>query len=299
MSHLELLQNEKTCNIYDKGLASPNFLIIFSKMIKLTDLLKEVQNKPKAIIMAGGASVGKSTVLKTIDSQLRGFENLNADKYVEDKDSSMFGNLSAASNQIRKQDLPNAIAAKRNLIYDTTASNLSTLQPTLDMLNEGGYDVMMIMVYAHPIVSFLRNYKRERKVPAAGVLGTWGNVYNLLDEYKNIFGDNFVLVRTPAGPEEEAEIANFEKAYQNGELKEYFDNLLSTGQFTSSFRKDDTELSPEEKAKREKSREKTKQQLYQNIDKIANTYGDIQSKLDPLNPIDSKQLPSIVNNFAK
>lgn len=279
-----------------KGLATPNLLIIFSKMIKLTDLLKEVQNKPKAIIMAGGASVGKSTILKTIESQLKGFENLNADKYVEDKDSPMFGNLSAASTQIRKRDLPSAIEAKRNLIYDTTASNLSTLQPTLDMLNEGGYDVMMIMVYAHPIVSFLRNYKRERKVPAAGVLGTWANVYNLLDEYKNIFGDNFILVNTPSGPEEEAEIANFEKAYQDGTLKEYFDNLLSSGQFLSSFRKDDAELSPEEKEKREKSREKTKQQLYQNIDKIANTYGDIQSKL---NPIDSKQLPSIVNNFTK
>lgn len=279
-----------------KGLASPNLLIIFSKMIKLTDLLKEVQNKPKAIIMAGGASVGKSTILKTIESQLKGFENLNADKYVEDKDSPMFGNLSAASTQIRKRDLPSAIEAKRNLIYDTTASNLSTLQPTLDMLNEGGYDIMMIMVYAHPIVSFLRNYKRERKVPAAGVLGTWGNVYNLLDEYKNIFGDNFILVNTPSGPEEATEIANFEKAYQDGTLKEYFDNLLSSGQFVSSFRKDDTELSPEEKEKREKSREKTKQQLYQNIDKIANTYGDIQSKL---NPIDSKQLPSIVNNFTK
>jgi len=279
-----------------KCLALPNFFIIFSKMIKLTDLLKEVQNKPKAIIMAGGASVGKSTILKTIESQLSGFENLNADKYVEDKDSPMFGNLSAASTQIRKRDLPSAIEAKRNLIYDTTASNLSTLQPTLDMLNEGGYDVMMIMVYAHPIVSFLRNYKRERKVPAAGVLGTWGNVYNLLDEYKNIFGDNFVLVNTPSGPEEATEIANFEKAYQDGTLKEYFDNLLSTGQFTSSFRKDDTDLSPEEKEKREKSREKTKQQLYQNIDKIANTYGDIQSKL---NPIDSKQLPTIVNNFIK
>ena len=65
---------------------------------------------------------------------------------------------------------------------------------------------MMIMVYAHPIVSFLRNFKRERKVPAAGVLGTWANVYNLLDEYKKIFGDRFILVHTPAGPEEEAEI---------------------------------------------------------------------------------------------
>ncbi len=265
-------------------------------MIKLTQLLLEITSSPKAIIMAGGASVGKSTILNSIKSSTKDFENLNADKYVEDKDSPMFGNLSAASSQIRKKDLPNAIINKKNLIYDTTASNLGTLQPTLDDLKNNSYDVMMIMVYAHPIVSFLRNYKRERKVPAVGVLGTWANVYNLLDEYKNIFGDNFILVNTPAGPEEASEIANFEKAYQDGTLKEYFDNLLSSGQFVSSFRKDDTELSPEEKEKREKSREKTKQMLYQNIDKIANTYGDIQSKL---NPIDSKQLPSIVNNFTK
>ncbi len=265
-------------------------------MIKLTQLLLEITSSPKAIIMAGGASVGKSTILNSIKSSTKDFENLNADKYVEDKDSPMFGNLSAASSQIRKKDLPNAIINKKNLIYDTTASNLGTLQPTLDDLKNNSYDVMMIMVYAHPIVSFLRNYKRERKVPAVGVLGTWANVYNLLDEYKKIFGDNFVLVHTPSGSEEEAEIANFEKAYKEGKLKEYFDNLLSTGQFTSSFRKDDTDLSPEEKAKREKSREKTKQQLYQNIDKIANTYRDIQSKL---NPIDSEQLPTVINNFIK
>jgi len=37
-------------------------------MIKLVDLLKEIQGLPKAIIMAGGASVGKSTILKTIES---------------------------------------------------------------------------------------------------------------------------------------------------------------------------------------------------------------------------------------
>ena len=46
---------------------------------------------------------------------------------------------------------------------------------------------MMVMVYAHPMVSFLRNYKRERKVPAVGILGTWVNVYNLIEDYKRIF----------------------------------------------------------------------------------------------------------------
>jgi hypothetical protein len=264
-------------------------------MIKLTELLLEAMDKPKAIIMAGGASVGKSTILKSIDSIVKDFVNLNADKYVEDKDSPMYGNLSAASSQIRKKDLPNAIQNQKNLIYDTTASNLSTLQPILDELNGNGYDVMMIMVYAHPIVSFLRNFKRERKVPAAGVLGTWANVYNLLDEYKNIFGDKFILVNTPSGPEEQKEIANFEKAYQDGKLLEYFDNLLSSGEFVSTFRKDDTTLSPEEKAKREKQRETTRKTLEKNIEKISSTYGDIQSKL---NPVDAKELPNIVRNFV-
>ena len=265
-------------------------------MIKLTELLLEAMDKPKAIIMAGGASVGKSTILKSIDSIVKDFVNLNADKYVEDKDSPMYGNLSAASSQIKKKDLPNAIQNQKNLIYDTTASNLSTLQPTLDELNSNGYDTMMIMVYAHPIVSFLRNFKRERKVPAVGVLGTWANVYNLLDEYKNIFGDKFILISSPAAtPEEKSEIENFEKAYKENKLLEYFDNLLSSGEFVSTFKKDDTTLSPEEKAKREKQRETTRKTLEKNIEKISSTYGDIQSKL---NPVDAKELPNIVRNFV-
>lgn len=252
---------------------------------------------PKAIIMAGGASVGKSTVLKSIESLVKDFENLNADKYIEDKDSPMYGNLSAASSQIKKKDLPNAIQNHKNFIYDTTASNLSTLQPILDDLKSNGYDVMMIMVYAHPIVSFLRNYKRERKVPAVGVLGTWANVYNLIEDYKRIFGDNFILVSSPAStPEEFKEIENFQAAYDSGKLKEYFDNLLSTGEFQSTFRKDDTGLSPEELAKKEKQRAKTKELLKQNIDKIASTYSNIQSKL---NPVDVKELPTIIKNFTK
>lgn len=266
-------------------------------MIKLTQLLFEITSSPKAIIMAGGASVGKSTVLNSIKSSIQDFENLNADKYVEDKDSPMFGNLSAASSQIRKKDLPNAITNKKNLIYDTTASNLGTLQPILDELKDNGYEVMMIMVYAHPIVSFLRNYKRERKVPAVGVLGTWANVYNLIEDYKNIFGDNFVLVSSPAStPEEFKEIENFEQAYKSGDLQNYFNDLLSTGEFKSTFKKSDVGLSPEELAKKEKQRETTRKTLAKNIDKIADTYGDIQSKL---NPIDVKELPNIVNSFTK
>ena len=264
-------------------------------MIKLTDLLKEIQGSPKAIIMAGGASVGKSTVLNTLKPVLKNFVDLNADKYVEDKDSPMFGNLSAASSQIRKKDLPNTIANKQNLVYDTTASNLSTLQPVLDELNDAGYETAMIMVYAHPIVSFIRNFKRERKVPAVGVLGTWGNVYSLINDYKKIFGDDFILVSTPAStPEEKAEMAKFDAAVKANNLNQYFEELLSSGQFVSTFRKDDAGLSPEELEKREKQREKTKQQLQVNIDKVSDTFKKIQSDL---NPVDIKELPNIVKQF--
>ena len=264
-------------------------------MIKLTDLLKEIQGSPKAIIMAGGASVGKSTVLNTLKPVLKNFVDLNADKYVEDKDSPMFGNLSAASSQIRKKDLPNTIANKQNLVYDTTASNLSTLQPVLDELNNAGYETAMIMVYAHPIVSFIRNFKRERKVPAVGVLGTWGNVYSLINDYKRIFGDDFILVSTPAStPEEKAEMAKFDAAVKANNLNQYFEELLSSGQFVSTFRKDDAGLSPEELEKREKQREKTKQQLQVNINKVSDTFKKIQSDL---NPVDIKELPNIVKQF--
>jgi hypothetical protein len=265
-------------------------------MIKLTDLLKEIKTTPKAIIMAGGASVGKSTVLNTLNSLLKDFINLNADKYVEDKNSPMYGNLSAASSQIKKTDFPNAVNNRQNLIYDTTAANLTTLQPMLDELTSAGYNTMMIMVYAHPIISFLRNFKRERKVPAVGVLGTWVNVYNLLEEYKQIFGKNFILVSSPpVTTEEKQAINNFEQAYNQGTLQEYFADLLSSGEFSSTFRKDDSDLSPEELAKKAKQRLKSKEILDKTIDKISDTYESIQSKLDP---IDIKELPNKVKMFV-
>jgi hypothetical protein len=261
--------------------------------------LLENNSTPKAIIMAGGAAVGKSTALRTINSELKSYKNLNADTYVEDKDSPMYKNLSAASAQIRKVDLPQTISNKENLIYDTTASNLKTLQPILDDLKSNGYDIMMIMVYAHPIVSFLRNFKRERKVPAVGVLGTWSSVYNLINDYKKIFGDNFILIKTPSSPEEDSSIKEFESAYEKGKLKEYFQQLLATGEFTSSFRKDDSDitLSPEELEKKEKAKRKSQEILEKSIEKISDMFDKVQNDLEQY-AVDIKDLPNILKSFT-
>lgn len=264
-------------------------------MISLIQLLKEVQNKPKAIIMAGGASVGKSTTLKSIESQLSGFENLNADKYVEDKDSPLYGNLGGASSKIKKEDLPQAIESKSNFIYDTTASNLKTLKSLVDNLKDNGYDVMMLMVYAHPIVSFLRNFKRERKVPLIGIISTWVKVYNLIEDYKKMFGDNFVLVTSPpSSTEEKNQIEAFQTAQNQGKLQEYFSDLMATGDYQSSFRKDDSKLSPEELEKKEKQRQKTQIAVGKSIEDLSQSFDRIQSSLDP---ISKDELPSKISKF--
>ena len=130
-------------------------------MIKLLDLLLEVEGSKKAIVMAGGAGAGKSYFVRQIRPELNkaGWVELNADKYVEDKEGPMYNNLAKASNQIDKVDLPKTIQSGKNFIYDTTATNIQRISG----IKEAGYDVMMIMIYTNPIVSFLRNFKRERK----------------------------------------------------------------------------------------------------------------------------------------
>jgi hypothetical protein len=264
-------------------------------MISLVKLLNEIQNSPKAIIMAGGASVGKSTILKSIEPQLSGFNNLNADKYVEDPNSPLYGNLGGASSKIKKEDLPQAIKSKSNFIYDTTASNIKTLKPLVDELKDNGYEVMMLMVYAHPIVSFLRNFKRERKVPLIGLISTWTNVYSLIEDYKKMFGDNFVLVTSPASTQEEkTQIEAFQTAQNRGKLKEYFDDLMSTGEYQSTFRKDDSKLSPEELEKKEEQRAKTQIAVEKSIEDLTQSFDKIQSSLDP---ISKDELPALISKF--
>ena len=106
------------------------------------------------------------------------------------------------------------------------------------------------------------------------------------------------MVKTPSSPEEDKAIQEFEKAYNSGKLNEYFNDLLSTGEFQSTFRKDDTGISPEELAKREKSREKTLKTLETNINKIADTFDKVQSDLES-NVIYAKGLPNKIRRFIK
>lgn len=260
-------------------------------MIKLLDLLMEAKTGKKAIIMAGGAGAGKSFFVRQIRSDLQkaGWTELNADKYVEDKDSPMYNNLAKASSQIDKVDLPNAIKSGKNFLYDTTATNVQRIGG----IQDSGYDVMMIMIYTNPIVSFLRNFKRERKVPTVGVLSSWNNIYKNIETYKKMFGDKFYLVPTELSVEEKKMVDEFEKAHRQNRLKEFFEDLLSSGQFKSSFRKDPTkEKTPEEVAK-------SKELVNKQIDVLSDQFDTIESQVEQLKTSDMSQVVSKAKSFIK
>ena len=135
-------------------------------MIKLLDLmLEQDQTKPKAVVMAGGAGAGKSFLIDKLG--LISLPMFNPDKYVEDPNHPYHNNLAAASGQVDK-DVEAAAETGKSFVWDTTASNPSKVKNLLDK----GYDVFMVMVYTHPMVSFISNFSRQRRVPKAAVFST-------------------------------------------------------------------------------------------------------------------------------
>ena len=127
--------------------------------MKLSDIiLGEQTNRPKAIIMAGGAGSGKTYLLNQLN--LDSLTQFNPDKYVEDPDHPFHNNLGAASRQISK-DVEAAANVNTSFVWDTTASGVRFTN-TLKKLIEQGYDTYMVMIYTHPMISYMQNFSRKR-----------------------------------------------------------------------------------------------------------------------------------------
>jgi len=207
-------------------------------MIKLLDLiLEQDQTKPKAVVMAGGAGAGKSFLIDKLG--LISLPMFNPDKYVEDPNHPYHNNLAAASGQVDK-DVEAAAETGKSFVWDTTASNPSKVKNLLDK----GYDVFMVMVYTHPMVSFISNFSRQRRVPKAAVFSTWRNVYQLIGQYKEMLGDNFALFVNTRQDKFGKEIEEFNKAAEQGEkgvadyLEKYMETHGGKEAFGSTFRSD-------------------------------------------------------------
>ena len=57
-----------------------------------------------------------------------------------------------------------------------------------------GYKTFMLALYVSPITSLERNLKRERQLIPQIILSTWRNYSKNIDLYKELFGENFVLI---------------------------------------------------------------------------------------------------------
>lgn len=271
-------------------------------------LLSEAPESAKAIIMAGAAGAGKTYLAKSaVIPNAPGFKYMNPDTYIEREEEPM--NLTQASAQVDNKDVPAAVDSAENFIWDTTASSAAKMVGGLfrkkqvpGLLNNETYDFMMIMVYADPMVSFLRNFQRERRVPKVAVLSTWNKVYGNIGAYSSKLGNNFMMYQAPVQDAEiKKEVESFEAAHKAGKLEEYFANLLEKGgdKFSSSFKSEvpDEELSPEELEKRQKSRAKTQELFEAQIVELAKQFGEVKSQVDKYLKTE-EEIASRVKQFA-
>jgi len=178
--------------------------------MKLIQILLEAQGKPKVVVMAGGAGAGKSYLLNQLD--LGSLPQVNPDKYVEDPDSPAYNKLGPAA-QLANKEAEELSNNKTSFVWDTTASNPTKVKELIDK----GYDVYMVMVYTHPMISYISNFTtRDRNIPSSAVFSTWRNVYQLIDQYNKMTKGNMSIFVSDRGGKYDKEIEGFDTAAKNG-----------------------------------------------------------------------------------
>lgn len=211
-------------------------------MIKLTDLILERQGRPKVVVMAGGAGAGKTTLLRQLN--LGSLPQVNPDKYVEDKTHKAYNNLSLGA-RLADKEAEELSLNKTSFVWDTTASNPKKVKDLVDK----GYDVYIVMVYTHPMISYISNAQRpERKVPGSAVFSTWRNVYQLIKEYDKITGGNISIFVSDRGGKFDKEIEAFNTAAKNGPsgISDYLEKYNEKNNVGGSTFRKPVELSREE-----------------------------------------------------
>ena len=198
-------------------------------------LLKEVQGRPVAILLAGAPGAGKGSVLADLD--LSGLKTLNLDdtiaalsktdgftlnqKAADAEDRSKFMKAMAqATKKLKGEQIPQAIANKESFVLDGTSASKNQTIKLVNELKEAGYEVMMLYVYTDLETSLKRNQERfeksggeDRSLLPGSVLSTWKSVTQNFKDYQNLFGDNFVSVANTGDSETMKDIENILKTY--------------------------------------------------------------------------------------
>ena len=198
-------------------------------MIKLRHIILEQSTNPKALILAGSPGAGKSSfiegvkdaiILNVDDYYMRNLKDLNVSldlKNANAEDRSKAAQAMAAANKEFRPMTREIILGKKNFILDGTAASSG---PTLKLkaeLEELGYDVLMVYVFASLEKALDRNDTRfdrsggkDRSLAPAIVLRTWNNVTQNYELYQKEFGNNFVSVVNDKALEKEGSMKSLE-----------------------------------------------------------------------------------------
>ena len=177
-------------------------------MISLIQLLKEIQNKPHAIFLAGPAGSGKSYMSKqlippsltVINSDDTYEEMLKASGIgLKQKDFtpdqlSAAAKLQAQARKVTQDKLAQSLQNMQDIVIDGTGAAPNPVLKKKQELEALGYTTLMLMIYVSPLTSLQRNSERERSLMPGIVLRTWRDVNRNINTYAREFGDNFILI---------------------------------------------------------------------------------------------------------
>ena len=202
--------------------------------MKLYDILKEIQGKSKAIILAGAPGAGKGYILRGLD--LGSLKTLNVDdiyvpmlkkanitldlKNTTPEERSNQAKAMAAANKEFKANLDSTIGNKESFVLDGTGASFNQTSKLKDQLEEAGYQVFMLYVYTDLERSLKQNQDRyeksggkDRSLAPGIVMKTWKDVTQNYEPYKNLFGSNFVSVANTLEDQEISDLEDIMKTY--------------------------------------------------------------------------------------
>ena len=141
--------------------------------------------------------------------------------------------LMGQAQKATKEKFAQLSGTKQNIIIDGTGAASKPLLKKKQELEDLGYDTMMVMIWVSPYTSLERNASRDRALAPAIVVKTWAGVNANIDNYKQAFGDKFVLINND--PEGKAE----------------YDPAVARERFFKTVKGSGKVYTPDEKAKRD------------------------------------------------
>lgn len=219
----------------------------------------------KGIIVIGSAGSGKTTFIKSLfkkyDKELEWFKWINQDFIVEDKDHKLYNNPLQASKFIKQEVFPEILNDGRDFIWDCTGANIKPIKKLIE--ENPNYNFKIIIQYCEPLICYLRNFHRKRRLPSQIVIENWLRVYSQIQNYIKLVGSSNIYVH--------------ESDYSDTELKNSFlyqDKFIlkhfELNPKSSSFKKSKTKYTKEDLLKKHNKFIKILSNLENSYDNIEN-----------------------------